>query len=137
MKRIVLDLQSQTTAQALERILLQDLPDFRPIPADTPSETAEQCRLFRPGILLMDVTARAPRTLSERLALCAEIRQQDPTCRVILFADEHADAGLAAQVVRCRNNDQIDGFLFRSASEKYTAALLDGLYPRRKEYYME
>lgn len=50
---------------------------------------------------------------------------------------ENADAGLAAQVVRCRNNDQIDGFLFRSASEKYTAALLDGLYPRRKEYYME
>lgn len=127
MKKIVLDMQSWITARALERILLQDMSDCQPILSEAPDQTAEQCRLFRPDILLMEVTGYTPWTLKERLRLCCDARRASPACKLIFLTDENADPAVADQVVQCKKDGRIDAFLFSSASDKYLVAVLDSV----------
>lgn len=69
MRSIVIDMQSGLTARGYERMLLSDMKDCKPIVAGGPEDVVEQCRMFRPYALLMEVTCYTPWKLCERLKL--------------------------------------------------------------------
>ena len=61
MKTIVLDMQSELYAQAIRRMLVQELDGVQVTIARHPRETAEECRLLRPSALLMEAGGTAER----------------------------------------------------------------------------
>ena len=127
MRNIVIHMQSSLTARAYERMLLSDMKDCKPIVADGLEDVVEQCRLFRPYALLLEVTSYSPWKLCERLEIWQTVHQLLPSCKCMLAVDENADARLAEAVAACKKNGQIDAFVFTSASDRYLAALLETL----------
>ena len=127
MRNIVIDMQSALTARGYERMLLQDMRDCNPIISDSPEFTVEQCRLFRPYALLMEVTGYTPWMLNERLRIWEKVKKQLPDCKCMLAVDENADAELAGQVANCKKEGRIDAFIFTSVSDKFLAAVLETL----------
>lgn len=127
MRIIVIDMQSTLVSRAFERILRQDMKDCSPIVSERPEDTAEQCRLWKAGILLMEVTSYTPWMLEERLRICETVRRQVPDCRFVFSVDENADPDLADRVTQCKKDGKIDAFIYSSTSERYLTAILDSL----------
>ena len=127
MQTIVIDMQSNLTARGYERMLLSDMKDCKPIVAEGPEDVVEQCRMFRPYALLMEVTAYTPCRLCERLKTWEAVKRLLPDCKCVLAVDENADARLADEVAACKKNGRIDAFVFTSSSDRYLAALLETL----------
>ncbi len=127
MRIVVIDVQSTLVASAFERILVQETADCRPVISETPEKTVEQCRLFKPDVLLMEVTGYTPWMLEERLKTSAAVKKMLPMCRVVLSVDENADGALAERVKQCKIDGDIDAFVFNSVGERYFAALIDSV----------
>ena len=127
MRIIILDMQSKLMASALERVLRQEMTDCTPIISDGPDSTAEQCRLFKPYALFMEVTGYTPWMLEERLKICENVRRSLPACKFVFSVDENADPRLADRVTQCKKDGRIDAFIYNSTSERYLAAILDSL----------
>lgn len=127
MRIIVIDMQSQLMSRMLERVLQQEMTDCTPIISEKPDSTAEQCRLFKPYALFMEVTGYAPWMLEERLKICESVRKSLPDCKFVFSVDENADPKLADRVMRCKKDGKIDAFIYNSASDRYVAAILDSL----------
>lgn len=127
MRVIVIDMQSTLVARAIERILMQDMKDCITVISEEPEDTVEQCRLFKPYALLMEVTEYAPRILEERLHICEAMHRQVPDCKIIFSVDENASPKLAERVTRCKKEGRIDAFIYHSTSERYLTAILDSL----------
>ena len=127
MRTVVLDMQSGLYASAVRRALAQELTDTQVLISPRPEETAEQCRLLQPNVLVMEVTGHSPWLPEQRLALREEVRRGAPECRVVLLVDEAADRTLSEEVKRAKQDGHADAFLFTSATERYLAAVLDSL----------
>ena len=127
MRLIVLDMQSQLVARALDRVLRMEMTDCNPIISDSPESTVEQCRLFRPYALFMEVTGYTPWMLEERLKICETVRRQGNGCKFVLSVDENAEPKLANRVMQCKKDGLIDAFIYNSTSERYLAAILESL----------
>ena len=127
MKNIVLDMQSVLYAQALRRVLTQELEECQVTLSPRPEDTAAQCRLLRPAALLMEVNGFEPWTPEKRLALWAEVKRAVPGCKSLLMVDDGASPALLEQVKHAKQTGAVDAFLFTSATEGYLAAVLDSL----------
>ena len=127
MRIIILDMQSKLMSRALERVLRLEMDECTPIISEAQEDTAEQCRLFRPYALFMEVTGYTPWMLDERLKICESVRRTLPECKFVLSVDENADPKLAGRVVQCKKDGKIDAFIYNSTSERYLAAILDSL----------
>jgi hypothetical protein len=127
MRIIVIDMQSRLMSRMLERVLQQEMTDCTPIISEGPDNTAEQCRLFKPYALFMEVTGYAPWMLEERLKICESVRNSLPTCKFVFSVDENADPKLADRVMWCKKDGKIDAFIYNSTSDRYLAAILDSL----------
>lgn len=126
-RTIVIDMQSKLIASVFERILRQDMTDCNPMISEKPEDTAEQCRLFRPYALLMEVTGYTPWMLDERLKICEAVRRKVPGCKFVLSVDENAEPRLADKVKLCKKDGLIDAFIYNSVSERYLAAIMDSV----------
>lgn len=126
-RTIVIDMQSTLVSRAFECILRQKMRDCNPIVSERPEDTAEQCRLFRPYALLMEVTGYTPWMLEERLRICEMVRNQGSGCKFVFAVDENAEPELAGRVTQCKKDGRIDAFIYNSTSERYLAAVLDSL----------
>lgn len=127
MRIIVIDMQSKLMSRALERVLQQEMTDCTPIISEGPDSTAEQCRMFKPYALFMEVTGYTPWMLEERLKICETVRRTLPECKFVLSVDENANPKLADRVMRCKKEGIIDAFIYNSTSERYLAAILDSV----------
>ena len=127
MRIIVLDMQSKLMSRALERVLQQEMTDCNPVISEAPDSTVEQCRIFKPYALFMEVTGYTPWMLEERLKICEAVRRILPECKFVFSVDENADPRLADRVTRCKKEGKIDAFIYNSTSERYLAAILDSL----------
>lgn len=126
-RKIVLDMQSRLYAKAVQRILVQELEDYQVLISESPDKTAELCRMFDPYALLMEVTGYTPWMLEERLAIQAEVKKQNPDCKIAMLVDDVANKVLANRVKKAKKDGMIDAFLFGSATDSYLAALMDSL----------
>ena len=127
MRIIVIDMQSKLMSRVLERVLRQEMTDCTPIISEDPGGLVEQCRIFKPYALFLEVTPYAPWMLEERLKVCETVRRSLPECKCVLSVDENADLKLADRVTRCKKEGKIDAFIYNSTSERYLAAILDSL----------
>ena len=127
MRIIVIDMQSKLVSRVLERVLQQERPGYTPMISDGPDSTVDQCRLFKPYALMMEVTGYTPWMLEERLKICENVRRSLPECKFVFSVDENADPRLAERVTQCKKDGKIDAFIYNSASERYLAAILDSL----------
>ena len=127
MRIMILDMQSGLYANAIRRVLAQELDGYNLVIAKTPEEVAGLCRVMQPYALLMEVTACSPWLLSERLQTGERVRQEARDCKLVLLVNESADKDLTAEVKRAKRDGLIDAFLFTSATERYLAAVMDSL----------
>lgn len=98
MKKIVLDMQSGLYADAIRRVLVQELSDCQVIISGTPESTAARCRILRPDALLLEVTPLEPWALVSRLKLTKTIKAESPSCKIIALINDKADSHLADSV---------------------------------------
>lgn len=127
MRIIILDMQSALYAQAVRRILGQELDGCNLVIAKTPEETAGLARVMQPYAILMEVTGCSPWMLSERMKTVEKVRREARDCKIVLIVDEIADRSLAEEVKKVKQEGRIDAFLFTSATESYFAAVMDSL----------
>lgn len=127
MRIIVIDMQSKLMARVVERVLQQEMTNCTPIISEGPDNAAEQCRLFKPYALFLEVTGYTPWMLEERLKICENVRRFLPECKFVFSVDENAEPKLADRVTQCKKNGKIDAFIYNSTSERYLAAILDSL----------
>lgn len=127
MRIILLDIQSQLYAKAIQRILTQDIGGDNVVIVKTPEETADLCRIMQPYAVLMEVTGYSPWLLSDRLNTCRWVRHSAKACKLVLIVDDNVDRKLAEQVKDAKKNGLIDAFLFSSTTDSYLAAVVDSL----------
>ncbi|MGN0631549.1 MAG: hypothetical protein ACI4JN_09505 [Ruminococcus sp.] len=127
MRKIMLDMQSGIFAQAIQRILAQELDNYQIIISENPDKTVERCKTFRPYALLMEVTKYDPWMLEERLIIRDKVMKNDPECKIAILVDDAANNILAEKVKQAKRDRKIDAFLFGSVTDKYLAAVMDSL----------
>ena len=119
-------MQSGLYANAIRRILVQELDDCQVIISEAPDRTAQRCRLFHPYALLIEATGYSPWRIEERLAIRNDVKKDEPQCRVVLLVDD-ADRERAESVKRARKEGLIDAFIYSSVTDSCLAAMMDSL----------
>lgn len=127
MRRVVVDMQNALFADAIASILQDFDVDFEVYPSENPAKTVELCTDVQANVLIMEVTAYAPRQFVARMALRNELHRSLPTCKLVLLVDENMEGRAADQVRRAKKDGLIDGFLYSSVSASYFSALIDTL----------
>ena len=122
-----MDIQNNLFADALTRALQNSGMAFMPQGVDSPDETANLCRLFRPYALLMEVTGYPRYRLEDRMKIQNEVREINPSCKIVMLCDENTDQKLADDVRQAKKDGLIDQFIYGSISSTYLAAVMDAL----------
>ena len=88
MKKIVVDMQNFLFADSIATAFKNSDYDIAVVRAESPRDTIELCRVFKPFVLLMEVTAYTPWLLCERMKLRDEAKTVCPDCKIALIVDE-------------------------------------------------
>ena len=75
MRRVVLDMQNALCTDAIAEALRRFDPDFDPVMSDSPEKTVFLCDAVLANVLIMEVTAYAPRRLEERMKICDGLKK--------------------------------------------------------------
>ena len=129
MRRIVLDMQSGLSADALTKALADSSFGFLVYSSVNPGETASLCRACRANVLVMEVARSGVWKLNERLKILSEIRNSEDGkhCKSLLLVDEKMDEMLAADVRQTVKDHLVDNFIYASVSPTYLAGVIDAL----------
>ena len=120
-------MQNNLFADAVSRALQNAGSDFQIQGSESPEDTANLCRLFRPYALLMEVTGYEPWRLEERMKIRNEVRQTNPDCKIVLMCDENTEKRLAEDIRQAKKDGLIDQFIYGSISTSYLMAVMDTL----------
>ncbi|MCI7528359.1 MAG: hypothetical protein MSA52_01900, partial [Oscillospiraceae bacterium] len=99
--------------------------DIDVVRAETPQDTVELCRVYKPFVLVMEVTAYTPWLLSERLKLRDEVKATCPDCKIALIVDSNTEKQAAKDIRDAKKNGIIDQFFYGSMTAEY---LMDQIY---------
>ena len=99
--------------------------DIDVVRAETPQDTVELCRVYKPFVLVMEVTAYTPWLLSERLKLRDEVKAVCPDCKIALIVDSNTEKQAAKDIRDAKKNGIIDQFFYGSMTAEY---LMDQIY---------
>ena len=125
MKKIVVDMQNFLFADSIATAFRNSNYDIDVVRAETPQDTVELCRVFKPFVLLMEVTAYTPWLLCERMKLRNEVKMVCPGCKIALIVDSNTEKQAAKDVREAKKNDIIDQFFYGSMTAEY---LMDQIY---------
>ena len=125
MKKIVVDLQNYLFADSIAVAFRNSNYDIDVVRAETPQDTVELCRVYKPFVLLMEVTAYTPWLLSERMKLRDEVKTMCPDCKIALIVDSNTEKQAAKDIRDAKKNGIIDQFFYGSMSAEY---LMDQIY---------
>lgn len=120
-------MQSFLFADAIAGVLSREESGFDVYRTEKSDEVVELCGYTLPYAVLMEVTGVTPWLLDERLKLAAELRKQNPSCKLVLVVDENVDAKLARRVKQAKKDGLVDQFIYSSISSAYLAAIVDTL----------
>ena len=84
MKKIVVDMQNFLFGDSIAAAFKNSNYDIDVVRAETPRDTVELCRVYKPFALLMEVTAYTPWLLRERLKLRDVVKAACPGCKIAL-----------------------------------------------------
>ena len=125
MKKIVVDLQNYLFADSIAVAFKNSNYDIDVVRAETPQDTVELCRVYKPFVLLMEVTAYTPWLLCERMKLRDEVKATCPDCKIALIVDSNTEKQSAKDIRDAKKNGIIDQFFYGSMSAEY---LMDQIY---------
>ncbi len=129
MQRIVLDMQSELSAEAVTKALVDSNLGFLVYRSSKPAETISLCRACRANVLVMEVSRQGAWQLTERIKLLDRMRGGGGglSCKTLLLVDEKADELLAADVRQVVKDQLVDNFIYASVSPTYLAGVIDTL----------
>lgn len=125
MKKIVVDLQNYLFADSIAVAFKNSNYDIDVVRAETPQDTVELCRVYKPFVLVMEVTAYTPWLLCERMKLRDEVKATCPDCKIALIVDSNTEKQAAKDIRDAKKNGIIDQFFYGSMSAEY---LMDQIY---------
>ena len=125
MRKIVVDMQNYLFADAVAGAFQNSVYDIDVIRTETPRDTVELCKLYRPFALLMEVTGYTPWKLCERLRLRDEVKTVCPDCKIALIVDSNTEKQAAKEIRDAKKDGLIDQFLYSSVTVEY---LMDQVY---------
>ena len=125
MQKIVVDMQNFLFADVVATAFKNSDYDIDVVRAESPKDTVEICRLYKPFLLVMEVTGYTPWQLCERLKLQDAVKAVCPECKVALIVDSNTEKQAAKNIRDAKKDGLIDQFFYGSMPAEY---LMDQIY---------
>ena len=125
MQKIVVDMQNFLFADVVATAFRNSDYDIDVVRAESPKDTVEICRLYKPFLLVMEVTGYTPWQLCERLKLQDAVKAVCPECKVALIVDSNTEKQAAKNIRDAKKDGLIDQFFYGSMTAEY---LMDQIY---------
>ena len=125
MQKIVVDMQNYLFADSVAAAFKNSDYDIDVVRAESPMNTVELCRLYKPFVLIMEVTGYTPWLLCERLKLRDKVKTVCPECKIALIVDSNSEKQAARDIRDAKKNGLIDQFFYGSMAAEY---LMDQIY---------
>ena len=125
MQKIVVDMQNYLFADSVAAAFKNSDYDIDVVRAESPMNTVELCRLYKPFVLIMEVTGYTPWLLCERLKLRDKVKTVCPECKIALIVDSNSEKQAARDNRDAKKNGLIDQFFYGSMTAEY---LMDQIY---------
>ena len=125
MQKIVVDRQNFLFADSIAAAFRNSDYDIDVVRAETPNDTVELCQMYKPFVLVMEVTGYTPWLLCDRLRLRDEVKSVCPDCKIALLVDSNTEKQAAKDIRDAKKNGSIDQFFYGSMTAEY---LMDQIY---------
>ena len=125
MQKIVVDMQNYLFADSVAAAFKNSDYDIDVVRAESPMNTVELCRLYKPFVLIMEMTGYTPWLLCERLKLRDKVKTVCPECKIALIVDSNSEKQAARDIRDAKKNGLIDQFFYGSMTAEY---LMDQIY---------
>ena len=125
MQKIVVDIQNFLFADSIAAAFRNSDYDIDVVRAETPNDTVELCQMYKPFVLVMEVTGYTPWLLCDRLRLRDEVKSVCPDCKISLLVDSNTEKQAAKDIRDAKKNGIIDQFFYGSMTSEY---LMDQIY---------
>ena len=125
MQKIVVDMQNYLFADSVAAAFKNSDYDIDVVRAESPMNTVDLCRLYKPFVLIMEVTGYTPWLLCERMKLRAKVKTVCPECKIALIVDSNSEKQAARDIRDAKKNGLIDQFFYGSMTAEY---LMDQIY---------
>lgn len=125
MQKIVVDMQNYLFADSVAAAFKNADYDIDVVRAESPMNTVELCRLYKPFVLIMEVTGYTPWLLCERMKLRDKVKTVCPECKIALIVDSNSEKQAARDIRDAKKNGLIDQFFYGSMTAEY---LMDQIY---------
>lgn len=125
MRKIVVDMQNFLFADSVATAFRSSGYDIDVIRTESPKDTLELCQVYKPYVLIMEVTSYTPWKLDERLKLQEQVKAVCPECKIALIVDSNTERKTAKNIRDAKKNGLIDQFFYGSVTAEY---LMDQIY---------
>ena len=125
MQKIVVDIQNFLFADSIAAAFRNSDYDIDVVRAETPNDIPELCQMYKPSVLVMEVTGYTPWLLCDRLLLRDEVKSICPNCKIALLVDSNTEKQAAKDIRDAKKNGIIDQFFYGSMTAEY---LMDQIY---------
>ncbi len=125
MQKIVVDIQNFLFADSIAAAFRNSDYDIDVVRAETPNDTVELCQMYKPFVLVMEVTGYTPWLLCDRLRLRDEVKSVCPDCKIALLVDSNTEKQAAKDIRDAKKNGIIDQFFYGSMTSEY---LMDQIF---------
>ena len=125
MRKIVVDMQNFLFADSVATAFRSSGYDIDVIRTESPKDTLELCQVYKPYVLIMEVTSYTPWKLDERLNLREQVKAVCPECKIALIVDSNTERQAAKDIRDAKKNGLIDQFFYGSMTAEY---LIDQIY---------
>ncbi len=125
MRKIVVDMQNFLFADSVATAFRSSGYDIDVIRTESPKDILELCQVYKPYVLIMEVTSYTPWKLDERLNLREQVKAVCPECKIALIVDSNTERQAAKDIRDAKKNGLIDQFFYGSMTAEY---LMDQIY---------
>ncbi len=125
MHKIVVDMQNFLFADSVAMAFKNSDYEIDVVRAESPKDTVELCQVYKPSVLVMEVTGYTPWKLCERLRLRDAVKSSCPDCKIALIVDSSTEKQAAKDIRDAKKNGLIDQFFYGSMTAEY---LLDQIF---------
>ena len=119
MHKIVVDMQNFLFADSVAMALKNSDYEIDVVRAESPKDTVELCQVYKPSVLVMEVTGYTPWKLCERLRLRDAVKASCPDCKIALIVDSSTEKQAAKDIRDAKKNGLIDQFFYGSMTAEY------------------
>ena len=91
MRKIVVDMQNFLFADSVATAFKKSDYEIDVVRTESPKDTVELCKLYKPFVLIMEVTGYTPWKLCERMKLRDEVKRVCPDCKIAFIVDSNTE----------------------------------------------